>query len=85
MNYLNIIQNLTLSYNLQHLKSSQKWNPEDDDVLSDMNITFITQNSHEENAIAYVAGWSVSKLNHTECLQKLATKEPEVNLVYSET
>lgn len=74
--------NPKLDLKLQHLKSSQKWNPEDDDVLSDMNITFITQNSHEENAIAYVAGWSVSKLNHTECLQKLATKEPEVNLAY---
>jgi len=74
--------NPKLDLKLQHLKSSQKWNPEDDDVLSDMNITFITQNSHKENAIAYGSGWSVSKLNHTECLQKLATKEPEVNLAY---
>uniref|UniRef100_A0A2S2PE83 Transposable element P transposase n=1 Tax=Schizaphis graminum TaxID=13262 RepID=A0A2S2PE83_SCHGA len=43
-----------------------------DDNLSAMNIAFIQLELHEENSIAYIAGWACSKLNHLECLDKLA-------------
>jgi len=43
------------------------------DNLSAMNIAFIQLELHEENFITYIAGWACSKLNHLECLDKLAT------------
>lgn len=46
-----------------------------DDNLSAMNIAFIQFDFHEENSIAYVAGWACSKLSHIECLDKLATED----------
>ncbi|KAL4126742.1 hypothetical protein QTP88_010951 [Uroleucon formosanum] len=32
---------------------------------------------HEENAIAYIAGWTCSKLSHTECVNELVTKDKD--------
>jgi len=48
-----------------------------DDNLSDKNIKFIQLSIHEENAIAYIAGWACSKLSHTECVNELATKDKD--------
>jgi len=62
---------------LKHLENEYSLANEIDytfhDNLSAMNIAFIQLELHEENSITYIAGWACSKLNHLECLDKLAT------------
>lgn len=41
-----------------------------------MNIKVIQLDIHEENAIAYIAGWACSKLSHTECVNELVLPLP---------
>lgn len=43
--------------------------------VRDLIIEFIQLDSHEENSIAYVAGWACSKLSHLECIGKLVTQD----------
>ncbi|KAL4122974.1 hypothetical protein QTP88_015213 [Uroleucon formosanum] len=45
--------------------------------LSSMNIENILMENHEACAIGYVAGWVCSKLNHQECVDKLAAKSDD--------